>query len=204
MMKKTGVRKSRWTVPLKLHVECEIWNRVSEKAPAHRVYPGLVAVNDGDLLQDALAQVRLPLAAQALPPAVTTVRQAATTDNSNTSLPLPATQPPARKRGVRLRRKVFIWFPAKKIWRKQEQMGNKEFSSVSQQQQQQSLYWPLIVNMFLWSIRLWANGGSPTHKITPPNSHLKLLLPNIKENLYKIFMNNIEMKEMWKPWGRIP
>ena len=92
----------------------------------------------------------------------------------------------------------------KKVWRKQEQIGNTEFSSVSQQQQQQSLYWPLIVNMFLWSIRLWANGGSPTHKITPPNSHLKLLLPTIKENLYKIFTNNIEMKEMWKPWGRIP
>ena len=99
---------------LKLHVECGFWNRVSEKAPAHRVYPGLVAVNDGDLLQDALAQVRLPLAAQALPPAVTTVRQAATTDNSNTSLPLPATQPPARKRGVRFRRKVFYLVPSQK------------------------------------------------------------------------------------------
>jgi hypothetical protein len=43
----------------------------------HRIDPCSVAVDDGDLLEYALPQVRLPLAAEALAPAVTTVRQAA-------------------------------------------------------------------------------------------------------------------------------
>ena len=42
----------------------------------YRINPDFVFVGDGHLLEDALTHVGLPLAAQALPPAVTTVRQA--------------------------------------------------------------------------------------------------------------------------------
>ena len=41
----------------------------------YSINPSLVLVCDGYLLEDALAHVGLPLAAKALPPAVTTVRQ---------------------------------------------------------------------------------------------------------------------------------
>ena len=42
----------------------------------YRINPDFVFVGDGHLLEDALTHVSLPLTAQALPPAVTTVRQA--------------------------------------------------------------------------------------------------------------------------------
>jgi hypothetical protein len=52
---------------------------------SYRINPGSIPINDGNFLEDALTQVCLPLAAEALPPAVTTVRQAAQQQNSTSS-----------------------------------------------------------------------------------------------------------------------
>jgi hypothetical protein len=52
---------------------------------SYRINPGSISINDGNFLEDALTQVCLPLAAEALPPAVTTVRQAAQQQNSTSS-----------------------------------------------------------------------------------------------------------------------
>jgi hypothetical protein len=52
---------------------------------SYRINPGSISINDGNFLEDALSQVCLPLAAEALPPAVTTVRQAAQQQNSTSS-----------------------------------------------------------------------------------------------------------------------
>ncbi len=60
------------------------WNS-KKMSFSYRINPGSISINDGNFLEDALTQVCLPLAAEALPPAVTTVRQAAQQQNSTSS-----------------------------------------------------------------------------------------------------------------------
>jgi hypothetical protein len=83
------IRKKRGNVKN----QTENWKRSKAKSGgkfkkmsfSYRVNPGSIPINDGNFLEDALTQVCLPMAAEALPPAVTTVRQAAQQQNSTSS-----------------------------------------------------------------------------------------------------------------------